>query len=187
MRLLFITALVLAAVGCVHTPKAVEPQAAPPPKQEIVEAPAPVVVAQTTCAADSECKNGFLCLRSQCVAITADLSECAVVRVHFEFNASLVRAEDQLPLQRMARCLRADHALHVTIEGNTDERGTEEYNLALSSKRASGVERYLETLGVSRTQLDTISYGYERPLCTEHDEKCWAKNRRVALKPARSP
>jgi peptidoglycan-associated lipoprotein len=71
----------------------------------------------------------------------------------------------------------------VTIEGNTDERGTDEWNLALGDKRASAVETYLEQLGVSAAQLKTVTYGKERPLCSEHNERCWAKNRRAALTP----
>lgn len=86
-------------------------------------------------------------------------------------------------MQRMARCLKADHALHVTIEGNADERGTQEYNLALGDQRANAVARYLELLGVSAAQLRTVSFGKEQPLCMEHEEGCWAQNRRAAIKP----
>ncbi|MBL8919119.1 MAG: OmpA family protein [Myxococcaceae bacterium] len=187
MRALVIVVLAVAAAACVHTPKVEPVTAAPPPKVEVVTPPTPAVVTQASCAADSECRNGFLCVRSLCVAITPELAECATVRVHFDFNEALVRPDDEVVLQRMARCLRADVKLRVTIEGHADERGTEEYNLVLGNQRAYGVERYLDTLGVSRSQLASVSYGYERPLCTEHDEACWSKNRRVALKPTRAP
>jgi peptidoglycan-associated lipoprotein len=86
----------------------------------------------------------------------------------------------------MARCLKGDHDLHVTIEGNADERGTEEWNIALGDKRATAVAEYLEHLGVSQAQLKTVSYGKERPLCEQHNEDCWSKNRRAALKPQRA-
>jgi peptidoglycan-associated lipoprotein len=82
----------------------------------------------------------------------------------------------------MGRCLKADHALHVAIEGNADERGTEDWNLALGDKRASAVEDYLERLGVSTAQLKKATFGKDHPLCTQHNEECWAKNRRAALK-----
>jgi peptidoglycan-associated lipoprotein len=72
----------------------------------------------------------------------------------------------------------------VTIQGNADERGTEEYNMALGDRRATTVAHYLESLGASAAQLKTVSYGKENPLCTEHDEECWAKNRRAELKAA---
>lgn len=181
MNRILISSLVVFA-GCVHAPPAA-PEPAPQPIATAAPAPAPVVEAAATCASDSQCKAGTLCLSGRCVPITSGLEECAVVRVHFDFNRFVLRPEDEQPLQRIARCLRADQALRVTIEGNADERGTEEYNLALSSQRAGAVERYLEALGVSRRQLDAIAYGDVRPLCTEHDEACWAKNRRVALKP----
>lgn len=185
MRLaLFVAALALA--GCAHAPKPEETVKVTPPPPAAAPAPAPVAAAPTTCARDGDCQDGSLCLRGQCVLITADLAECSTMRVHFDFNESLLKPADQQQLERMARCLRASSALHVTIEGNADERGTEEYNLALGAKRASAVERYLETLGASRTQLDTISYGYEKPVCTEHNEACWAKNRRAALKPEKN-
>ncbi|MBE2254538.1 MAG: OmpA family protein [Myxococcus sp.] len=187
MRLLLTAVTAVAALSlaaCAHTAKQAEVSEAPAPKATPpAPAPAPVAEAVTACASDTDCADGSLCLRKQCVAITADLAECSGMRVHFEFNVATIRAEDTPGLQRMARCLRASSALHVTIEGNADERGTEEYNMLLGSKRASGVEAYLQTLGVSRAQLDTISYGYERPLCTEKNEACWAKNRRVAVKP----
>ncbi len=65
----------------------------------------------------------------------------------------------------------------VRIEGNCDERGTVEYNLALGQKRADSAKNYLTGLGVDAKMLDTISYGKERPVCTEHNEACWARNR----------
>jgi peptidoglycan-associated lipoprotein len=111
-----------------------------------------------------------------------DMAECGMMRVHFEFNQANLEADDTGKLQRMGRCLKADHTLHVTVEGNADERGTEEWNLALGDKRASAVEDYLERLGVSGTQLKRVTYGKDRPLCTQHNEECWAKNRRAALK-----
>ena len=66
----------------------------------------------------------------------------------------------------------------MTIEGNCDERGTREYNLALGARRANAVKEYLVSLGVSAARIDTISYGKERPICTESTESCWAQNRR---------
>ena len=73
-----------------------------------------------------------------------------------------------------------DHARSkVEIEGHCDERGTVEYNLALGTKRAGAAKEYLATLGITADRLTTISYGEELPLCHEHDESCWQKNRRV--------
>lgn len=164
---------------------------APPPQPA---APAPAVVPQATatpaaksCTSDLQCGDKQLCIRSQCVDITADLAECSAIRVHFDLDGAELHADDRTNLDRMARCLRADHALRVTIEGNADERGTEEYNLTLGQRRALAVDKYLLTAGVSDAQLKTISYGKENPICREHDEACWEKNRRAAVKPTEAP
>lgn len=117
------------------------------------------------------------------VASSEPPARCPVLRVHFAFDEALIKSEDLPALDKVARCLRANAAQRIVIEGNADERGTEEYNLMLSAKRAASVERYLEQLGVSRAQMDSVSYGDERPLCNEHQESCWAQNRRVALLP----
>jgi peptidoglycan-associated lipoprotein len=68
--------------------------------------------------------------------------------------------------------------VRVTIEGHCDERGTREYNLALGARRANSVKEYLVSVGVSSARVDTISYGKERPICTESNEGCWQQNRR---------
>jgi peptidoglycan-associated lipoprotein len=139
--------------------------------------------AERTCSSDIDCGERQLCIRSKCVDITSGLPECSAARIHFDFNQADIHPDETTKLQRMGRCLKADHALHVTIEGNADERGTEDWNLALGDKRATAVENYLEQLGVSAAQLKTVSYGKDRPLCTQHNEECWAKNRQAALKP----
>lgn len=108
---------------------------------------------------------------------------CPLLRVHFAFDEALIHPDDLPRLDQVARCLRADASQRIVIEGNADERGTEEYNLMLSAKRAASVEKYLGELGVSRAQMDSVSYGDVRPVCTDHVESCWAQNRRVALKP----
>jgi peptidoglycan-associated lipoprotein len=98
--------------------------------------------------------------------------------VHFEYNKSDVRDEDRGTLQRQAAWLQKYPQVRVTIQGNCDERGTREYNLALGARRANAVKEYLVSLGVSAARVDTISYGKERPVCTESTEDCWAQNRR---------
>ena len=66
----------------------------------------------------------------------------------------------------------------ITVEGHADERGTREYNLALGARRANAVKEFLVSLGVSTSRLQTVSYGKERPICTESSEDCYAQNRR---------
>ena len=98
--------------------------------------------------------------------------------VHFGYNEYSVQDEDKTTLQRQAAWLQKFPAVRVTVEGHCDERGTREYNLALGARRANAVKEYLVSLGVSSARVDTISYGKERPICTESDESCWAQNRR---------
>jgi peptidoglycan-associated lipoprotein len=98
--------------------------------------------------------------------------------VHFDYNRYEIRDADRGILQRQATWLLKYSSARVTIEGNCDERGTREYNLALGARRAEAVKDYLGTLGVPLARMSTISYGKERPICTQSDESCWAQNRR---------
>jgi peptidoglycan-associated lipoprotein len=98
--------------------------------------------------------------------------------VHFDYNQYNIKDEDRGTLQRQAQWLQKYPQVRVQIQGNCDERGTEEYNLALGARRANAVKEYLVSLGVSSARIDTISYGKERPVCTESTEECWAQNRR---------
>ena len=99
--------------------------------------------------------------------------------VYFEFDKADVRSDMRTVLQRNAEWLRRHPRVKVSVEGNCDERGTEEYNMALGQRRAEAVKSYLVSLGIASNRLSTISYGEERPADPGHDESAWAKNRRV--------
>ncbi len=99
--------------------------------------------------------------------------------IYFAFDAHEIRAEDARVLDENAAWLRATPNALVLIEGHADERGTSEYNLGLGDLRASAAMTYLMDHGVPAARMVAISYGKERPICAEHDESCWAKNRRV--------
>jgi len=98
--------------------------------------------------------------------------------VHFDFDKYDILENDKTTLQRQATWLGKYPAVRVTVEGHCDERGTREYNIALGARRANAVKEYLVSLGVSSARVDTISYGKERPICSESSEDCWAQNRR---------
>jgi peptidoglycan-associated lipoprotein len=176
--------LLLMVAGCAHKQEtkaqAPAPMASSPPP--MASQPAPASTDSKTCATDLDCGDKQLCIGNRCVDITPDLAECTNVRIHFPFNSDEIDTNDRPQLDRSARCLKADHSLHVTIEGNADERGTEEYNLALGDRRANAVRKYLGSLGASEQQIKTVSYGKENPECSEHDEACWARNRKASLK-----
>ena len=102
--------------------------------------------------------------------------------VYFEFDQATLSDPAKDTLVRNAEWLRANPDVRVQVEGNADERGTPEYNLALGERRAAAVKSYLSSLGVENSRLVTISYGEERPADPGHSEDAWTKNRRVDFK-----
>ena len=101
--------------------------------------------------------------------------------IYFELDSFAVKAEYQSALEAHARFLRADRNRRVNLEGHTDERGGSEYNLALGQKRAEAVRRVLSVLGVPEAQMESVSFGKEKPVAQGSDESAYAQNRRAAL------
>jgi peptidoglycan-associated lipoprotein len=99
--------------------------------------------------------------------------------IHFEFDKYDIRPGDAAILKGNAEVLKKYHKVKIQIEGHCDERGTNEYNLALGERRANSAKNYLLSLGVSPERISTISYGEERPSDPGHTEEAWAKNRRA--------
>jgi peptidoglycan-associated lipoprotein len=98
--------------------------------------------------------------------------------VYFDFDRSAIRADARDAMKANAEWLKAHPSVKVKIEGNCDERGTIEYNQALGQRRCASAKRYLVDLGISSHRILLISYGKEKPICNDHDESCWQKNRR---------
>src|SRR5579863_2928378 len=98
--------------------------------------------------------------------------------IHFDYNDYSVRAQDGEILKSNADWITKNSGTRVQIEGHCDDRGSEEYNIALGAKRAQAAKDYLETLGIAADRMSTISYGKELPVCTEETDECWAQNRR---------
>ena len=105
-------------------------------------------------------------------------ANAALADVHFDFDKALIRSGDAKILDASAGWLKANREQLLLIEGHCDERGTNEYNLALGERRAKAAMSYLVSRGVEASRITLISYGKERPLCTEKAERCWAQNRR---------
>lgn len=99
--------------------------------------------------------------------------------IHFDFDRYDIKADDKANLKKIADWLIANSNVKVAIEGHCDERGTNEYNLGLGERRANAAKSYLMSVGVSSARMKTVSYGEERPLCTQSAESCWWKNRRA--------
>jgi len=109
----------------------------------------------------------------------AFLETAALRNIYFDFDKYEIRPGDALILEENAKWLKASADTVVLIEGHCDERGTNEYNLALGERRAKATQNYLVSLGIAASRITTISYGEERPVCTERAESCWAQNRRA--------
>jgi peptidoglycan-associated lipoprotein len=99
--------------------------------------------------------------------------------VFFDFDRYDLSGDGRTILRANAEWLKSNPAARVEIEGHCDDRGTNEYNLALGAKRAQSAREYLTTLGIAAARLSTISYGEEIPLCKEQTESCWQQNRRA--------
>jgi len=110
-------------------------------------------------------------------AARAALVEQLEALVHFDFDKSDIKPEDESNLDTKAAILAANPSLQIQIAGNCDERGSEEYNLALGNRRALAAKRYLTNKGVDPSQITTISNGKERPIAMGHDESSWSMNR----------
>jgi peptidoglycan-associated lipoprotein len=101
--------------------------------------------------------------------------------IHFDYDSSSIDSMGRQDVEYNASVLKNHSGMRVIVEGHCDERGTNEYNMALGASRAKAVERALVSLGVSSSSLDTISYGEEVPLDPGHNESAWSKNRRVHM------
>jgi peptidoglycan-associated lipoprotein len=122
------------------------------------------------------CPNGQDCVGGHCEEHHAS---CNTDPVYFDLDRYDIRDDQRAKLDSVAECLKGGQIPNVQLAGHCDERGTEEYNMALGQKRADAAKKYLTTKGVEGKKLKTISYGKERPADPGHDESAWAKNRRV--------
>ena len=102
-------------------------------------------------------------------------------RIFFDTDSSVARADAQQILTAQARWLNQYSQYSITVEGHADERGSREYNLGLGERRGNAVSSALQANGGSGSQITVVSYGEERPTCTQSSEDCWAKNRRVEI------
>src|SRR4051794_20816547 len=110
-----------------------------------------------------------------------DLFSQSVKDVYFDYDKADVRSDQQSSVQADAQFLSQHSNVNITIEGHCDERGSTEYNLGLGDQRASAVKNALTAAGVSASRIKTISYGKEKPFCSESNEACWQQNRRGHL------
>ncbi len=118
-------------------------------------------------------------------ATIEELFRANVRDAFFDYDRADIRADGQDALARTAEFLRQNPQVKVTVEGHADERGSTEYNIALAERRALAARQFLVSLGISADRMETVSYGKERPFCTESNENCWQQNRRAHFVMAR--
>jgi len=106
-------------------------------------------------------------------------------KIYFDYDKADLKPEAQSTLEQKAKFLQANPAYALSIEGNCDERGTNEYNLALGERRADAAKKFLNSLGIPADKITTISYGEEKPVDPGHDESAWVQNRRDEFKLAK--
>ncbi len=140
------------------------------------------VCVTNSCTSADDCRTGEDCSGGVCTAKAGAGDACNWNAIRFGFNDSGLNDDSRTQLNGLSDCMKKGDVKKVTLEGNADERGTEEYNLQLSNRRAAAVKKYLVDLGVGPAKLETIGYGENRPVADGHDEAAWAANRRVELK-----
>jgi len=108
-----------------------------------------------------------------------ELFRANVFDAYFDFNKSDIRQDARDALSKSAEFFRTHPEIRVTIEGHCDERGSTEYNLGLGERRAQAAKQFLVSLGITADRMETVSWGKERPFCSNHTEDCWQQNRRA--------
>jgi peptidoglycan-associated lipoprotein len=160
-RILFAALLVAGVAACAK--KNVKP---PPPVEEMPP-PTSTERMESTGKYTRESLDTDSCLRQRVV--------------YFDLDRTEIKPEFQAQIACHASYLRQFPEARVRLEGNADERGSREYNLGLGERRGNAVQSALSAAGASSSQLNVVSYGEERPVCRQHDESCWSKNRRVEI------
>jgi peptidoglycan-associated lipoprotein len=162
-----VIALAVALTGCKKKmPKEVAPPPPPPKVEEVTPPPAPDTTGQAA--------------RERQAQMDADRAR--IVTIYFDFDKSEIRSDQRDRMSTDADIFRRWPEWTIRAEGNCDERGTVEYNLALGERRANAAKQALLAAGIDAARITTISYGEERPVDPGHNEAAWAKNRRVDFK-----
>jgi peptidoglycan-associated lipoprotein len=170
-----VSGFMLSGCGCFQQAMRGE-TTAPPPAEAKVETPPPSAEAAPEAKVETPPP----------AAAEAEAVPVVMLKdINFDFDKYDIRPVDAETLKADYGWFGGNPGQKVRIEGNCDERGTVEYNLALGQRRADSTKNYLITLGLDGALLETVSYGKERPICREHNEACWAQNRRAHFEPAK--
>ena len=168
--MLMLTSIVL--WGC---PKKSEVTASPEVQKEQVTSPASSAVAETGKDGKSASPAELSEEGKEGAALAA---EGSLRPIYFDFNKSFIRDDAKSVMKKNAEWLKSNPKTKIKIEGNCDEQGTAEYNQALGQRRTISAKKWLTEMGVASSRISLISFGKEKPVCTENAESCWQKNRR---------
>ena len=171
--LLFVCLMVLLALSAGQKkPK----QVAPPPPPQVKEQPKVEKVEQAPVVTKPQLSEEEIFMSKSLEEINR---ETPMMMIHFDYDKYFVRDEAKPVLETNAAWLKKYRTVKILIEGHCDERGTEDYNLALGEKRAKSALDYLVSLGIATDRMKMISYGKSQPLAAGHDEAAWQRNRRA--------
>ena len=169
MKKLVISIVLVNLLAACASEKPKAPEAAAPVPPPVVTAPAPEAAPAPAPVVEVDSLND-------------PASILAKRSVYYPFDVSAVQDADKPIVVAHAKYLSEHPDRNVRVEGNADERGSNEYNLALGQRRADGVKQMLVLGGAKASQIETVSYGEEKPRCTDHNEACWKQNRRSDIK-----
>ena len=181
-------AIILSACGSSPKPEQPVPQQQPTVQQPAInadsaraaqEAQARQAQQEAAQRAREQAAKDSAAMSQKAGAATQEVTAALATMIHFDFNKSDIKPDDQATLDYKAKILQANSALTIRVNGYADERGSDEYNLALGMRRATSAKRYLVNKGVADARVETFSYGEDRPIDPGHNEEAWAKNRRA--------
>jgi peptidoglycan-associated lipoprotein len=172
-HILALSVVALVGLGaCKRKPAETAPQ---PPTQTPVSNPAPAPATPTeTC--DAACREREAAERLR--AATASATAALTATIYFHYDASEITTESRAKLDAKVPVMTQNGTVRIRVAGHTDSRGSDEYNLALGQRRAAAAKRYLTDRGIDASRIEIVSFGEERPTCTEEDESCFSRNRR---------
>lgn len=187
LRAAALIAAAITAAGCHKAPaRAVAPAAAPVPDNSAADARARAAAARADSIARADAARRDSAARDEAARRAreaADASARAALGavIYFDLDTDALRPDAEQTLEAKVAVLKSQPAIKLRIEGNADDRGSDEYNLALGQRRSAIAKRYLEARGIDASRIEVVSFGKERPTCKDEAESCWHQNRRDAF------
>jgi peptidoglycan-associated lipoprotein len=179
---LFAAALIVAAC---HKAPAPAPAAAPAPAPDnsAADARARAAATRADSIARADAARRDAAARDEAARRAREAADAAAratlsAAIYFDLDQDALRPEAEQQLDAKVGVLKSQTALHIRIDGNADDRGSDEYNLALGQRRSAIAKRYLEARGIDGSRVEVVSFGKERPACKDEAESCWHQNRR---------